>query len=216
VSFFQQPWFVPSLTACAALVFAGMLPFRAKGADSEEGKQAPDEYVVKFATTKGDVLIEVHRDWAPLGADRFHELVTAGFYDGCRFFRVVPDFVVQFGMNGDPKVHAEWEKKRLKDDKVTQTNKRGYLTFATSGPNSRTTQLFINLKDNAFLDRSGFSPFAQVISGMDHVDDINPEYGERPDQGMITRQGNEYLEKSFPKLDYIKKATIVELEKKEK
>jgi peptidyl-prolyl cis-trans isomerase A (cyclophilin A) len=157
-------------------------------------------------------VIEVNREWAPVGADRFHELVSKGFFDECRFFRVVPDFMVQFGINGDPAVQKEWRDARVKDDKVTQSNKRGYITFATSGPNSRTSQVFINFKDNSFLDRQGFAPFGKVVEGMDVVDKINAEYGESPDQFSIQSKGNEYLKKEFPKLDYIKKATVLSAE----
>src|SRR5690606_12908096 len=124
------------------------------------------------------------------------ELIKAGYYDGNRFFRVIPGFVVQFGLNGDPKVAAEWEKKRLKDDPVTQSNVPGTLTFATAGPNTRTTQLFVNLGNNARLDRMGFSPFGKVVEGMESVKKINPEYAERPDQGRFTAQGNAYLEEA--------------------
>jgi len=171
--------------------------------------EAPAVYKVKFETSGGDFIIEVNREWAPVGADRFHELVTRGFFDECRFFRVVPDFMVQFGINGDPAVQKEWRDAKIKDDKVTQSNKRGYITFATSGPDSRTSQVFINFKDNKFLDRMGFAPFGQVVEGMDVVEKIYSEDGESPDQSSIQSDGNAYLKKSFPKLDYIKKATIV-------
>ena len=175
------------------------------------GEQAGEgSYQVTLATTKGDVVVEVFPGWAPLGAARFRELVEDGFFDGCRFFRVVPGFVVQFGINGDPAVHSKWDKK-IPDDPVTQSNKRGTLTFATSGTDSRTTQLFISLKDNgASLDGQGFSPFARVVSGMQYIDEITSEYGERPHQGAIEREGNSYLKQNFPNLDYVKAATINE------
>lgn len=182
-------------------------------ADKEDAvAEKPDAnaFKVKFETTAGDFVVEVHRDWAPIGAKRFEELVTAKYYDGNRFFRVLPGFVVQFGLNGDPKVAAEWERKRLKDDPVLMSNEAGTLTFATAGPHTRTTQLFINLANNARLDQMGFSPFAKVVEGFEVVQKINSEYGERPDQGRIKTQGNAYLEKSFPRLDYIKTAHIVE------
>ena len=175
---------------------------------TKEGK-APDLYKVKFETSGGDFVVEVHRDWAPVGADRFHELVTKGFYDECRFFRVVPGFMVQFGINGDPKIQKDWREASIKDDEVTQSNKREYITFATSGPDSRTSQVFINFKDNARLDELGFAPFGKVIEGMDVVDKINPEYREKPDQGKMQSTGNEYLKSAFPNLDYVKKAMIV-------
>ena len=170
---------------------------------------AAGSYSVKFETTAGDFVVLVHRDWAPLGAQRFHELVKSGFYDECRFFRVVSGFMVQFGINGNPTTQQSWEQ-RLRDDPAKESNRRGYITFATSGANSRTTQVFINFVDNSFLDSQGFSPFGEVIEGMDNVDKINAEYGESPDQGQINSAGNTYLNSQFPKLDYIKKATIVE------
>jgi cyclophilin family peptidyl-prolyl cis-trans isomerase len=166
-------------------------------------------FKVKFETSCGDFAVLVHREWAPVGAQRFYELVNAGFYNDCRFFRVVPDFMVQFGISGNPGTQEKWEQ-RIQDDRALKSNKRGYMTFATSGPNSRTTQVFINFKDNAFLDSQGFSPFAEVIEGMDSVDAIHSGYGEQPDQGQITSQGNAYLRKEFPDLDYVKKASIVE------
>lgn len=170
---------------------------------------APANYNVELDTSKGRIVIEVHRDWAPLAADRFYNLVKNGFYDGVRFFRVVPNFMVQFGMNGDPAVTAAWSRTPMKDEPTKQSNKRGYVTFARTGaPNSRGTQLFINYKDNGFLDNQGFAPFGQVTSGMDVAEKINAEYKELPNQGSITAQGNAYLNKEFPRLDYIKSATI--------
>ncbi len=163
---------------------------------------------VNLDTSKGAVVIEVHRDWAPIGTDHFLALVKAGYYDGDRFFRVVPGFVVQFGINGDPAVTAKWRDMPLQDDPVTQSNTVGTVTYATSGPNTRTTQLFINLADNQRLDSMGFAPFAKVISGMDVVQSIYADYGERPDQGLIETKGNTYLQSQFPQLDYIRKATI--------
>ncbi|MFN9717526.1 MAG: peptidylprolyl isomerase [Planctomycetota bacterium] len=171
--------------------------------------KVPEVYKVKFETSCGDFVIEVNREWAPVGADRFYELVDMGFYNDCRFFRVVPNFMVQFGINGNPKVQKDWRDASIRDDRVRKSNKRGYITFATSGPNSRTSQVFINFKDNSFLDGQGFAPFGQVVEGMDVVDKIHSGYGEDPDQGAIQSKGNEYLNQSFPKLDYVKKATIV-------
>ncbi|MCX7423585.1 MAG: peptidylprolyl isomerase [Planctomycetia bacterium] len=174
----------------------------------------PETYQVKFDTSKGEVIIEVHRAWAPIGAARFYDAVKIGFYDDTRFFRVVPDFMVQFGINGDPKVQSKWRDAKIKDDapkgKDKQSNKRGFITFATSGPNSRTTQVFINFKTNSFLDGQGFTPFGEVIKGLEIVDKINAQYREQPDQSAIQSEGNAYLDKKFPKLDSIKKATIVE------
>ena len=174
---------------------------------------APEEFQVKFETTAGDFIVDVHRDWAPRGVDRFHDAVKKGFYNECRFFRVVPGFVVQFGMNGNPDIQEKWAEARIPDDPPKHSNEEGTLTFANSGPNPRTTQLFINLADNARLDNYGgygFAAFGKVSKGMDVVKKINAQYREQPSQAMITRRGNEYLNQNFPKLDYIKKATIVE------
>jgi len=172
---------------------------------------APDKYQVNFDTTKGLITIEVTRAWAPRGADRFYNLVKNGYYDECRFFRVVPNFMIQFGINGNPKLQAAWRAANIPDDPVKQSNVRGYITFATAGPNTRTTQVFINTNanGNAFLDGQGFAPFGKVTKGMNIVDKITAEYGEKPDQGRIQMDGNAYLEKAFPNLDYIKSATIV-------
>jgi peptidyl-prolyl cis-trans isomerase A (cyclophilin A) len=171
-------------------------------------EKAPDTYKVKFDTSKGPVVVEVHRAWAPTGADHLYSLVKSGFYNDVRFFRVVPNFMVQFGMSGDPKLQAA-HNTTIKDDPVKESNKRGYVTFAKTGaPNSRSTQLFINYKDNTFLDTQGFAPIGQVVSGMDVVDKINSEYRERPNQNEIRTSGNEYLKKEFPNLDYVKTATI--------
>ncbi len=174
-------------------------------------EQAPDVYRAKFDTTKGAFVVEVTRAWAPLGADRFYNLVKNGFFDNCRFFRVVPKFMVQFGINGDPKIGGAWLQANIKDDPVKKSNGRGYITFATAGPNTRTTQVFINFADNSFLDRQGFAPFGKIVEGMNIVDSIHSGYGESPDQGLIHQQGNTYLEKMFPKLDYIKSAVIVDM-----
>jgi peptidyl-prolyl cis-trans isomerase A (cyclophilin A) len=155
-------------------------------------------------------VVQVHRDWAPKGADRFYNLVKNGFFDNTRFFRVVPNFMVQFGIHGTPAIQAAWRDANITDDPVKQSNKRGYITFATAGPNTRTTQVFINFKDNAFLDGQGFAPFGEVVSGMEVVDKLNAEYGDQPSaqQGRIQAEGNAYLTKAFPRLDFIKKATI--------
>ena len=177
-------------------------------------EQAPAVYKAKFDTTKGVFVIEVTREWAPLGADRFYNLVKNGFYDDVRFFRVISGFMVQFGIHGDPKVSAPWRDAQIKDDPVRQSNKRGYITYAMAGPNTRTSQVFINFGDNASLDSQGFSPFGRIVSGMNVVDALNAEYGEGaprgrgPDQSRMQREGNAYLMKDFGKLDSIKKATI--------
>lgn len=180
-----------------------------KKEDAMLPETAPDTFKVKFECTNGEFTVECIKEWAPLGVERFYQLVKEGYFDDTGFFRVVPNFVVQFGLAADPKVTSQWRTKTIKDDPVKQTNAPGTLTFATSGPNSRTTQLFINLVDNKRLDGMGFSPFGKVVEGMDVVKKINPEYGERPQQGMITAEGNAYLKKNFPKMDLIKKATLV-------
>jgi len=177
-------------------------------------EQAPAVYKARFDTTKGVFVLEVRRDWAPNGADRFYNLVKSGFYDNVRFFRVISGFMVQFGISGDPKVSAPWREARIPDDPVKQSNKRGYITYAMAGPNTRTSQVFINFGDNASLDNQGFSPFGRVISGKDVVDKLNAEYGEGaprgrgPDQSRIQMEGNTYLARDFGRLDYVKKATI--------
>jgi peptidyl-prolyl cis-trans isomerase A (cyclophilin A) len=173
-------------------------------------ERAPDMFQVKFETSKGDVLIDVTRSWAPKGADRFYNLVKNGFYDECKFFRVVPNFIVQIGMHPDPKVSRVWQNARITDDPVTKTNRKGTVVFANAGPNTRTTQIFINYKANAFLDNQAFAPFGAVTEGMDIVEGLYAGYGEAPEQGMIRAQGNKYLESKFPKLDFIKQATIIE------
>lgn len=175
--------------------------------------KAPANYKVQFTTTKGDFTLEVHRDWAPIGADRFYNLVRAGFFTDAGFFRVVPNFMVQFGLSANPAVNKAWQNANLIDDPVSQSNKRGYITFAKTGaPNSRSTQVYINFKDNTFLDTQGFAPFGAVVEGMDVVDKINPQYGERPDQGRITAEGKAYLDKNFPQLDRITSAKILPAE----
>jgi peptidyl-prolyl cis-trans isomerase A (cyclophilin A) len=171
---------------------------------------APATYKVRLDTSAGPVVIEVRRDWAPLGADRFYNLVKNGFYDNVRFFRVIPGFMAQGGMNGDPAIQAVWGRNNINDDPVKQSNKRGFVTFAkTAAPNSRSTQIFINYGDNSSLDSQGFAPFGQVTSGMEVVDKFET-YGRNnvPDQGEITKEGNAYLQRAYPKLTVIKKATI--------
>jgi len=178
-------------------------------------EQAPATYKAKFDTSKGPFVIQVTRAWAPTGADRFYNLVKNGFFDDGRFFRVISGFMVQFGLNGDPALNAKWRVARIPDDRVTQSNTRGMVTFATSGPNARTTQVFINFVDNSRLDGMGFAPFGKVVSGMDVVDKLYSGYGEGapngqgPNQNRIQTEGNAYLSQSFPRLDHVTKATIV-------
>jgi peptidyl-prolyl cis-trans isomerase A (cyclophilin A) len=172
--------------------------------------RAPDLYRVKVATTKGDFVIEVNRAWAPLGADRFYNLVRNGFFTDASFFRVVPGFIVQFGIPANPRIAAAWQNANILDDRVMQSNKKGTITFAkTDLPNSRTTQLFLNLGDNTPLDGQGFAPFGTVTEGMDVVLNIYSGYGERPEQDRIQSQGKAYLDKNFPQLDSIKSATVI-------
>jgi peptidyl-prolyl cis-trans isomerase A (cyclophilin A) len=181
--------------------------------------KAPDVFKAQFTTTKGEVVIEVHRDWAPFGADRFYNLVKSGFFTDVYFFRVHPKFMVQFGISGTPKIASAWAKASIRDDAQKESNKRGTITFAMGGPNTRTTQLFINFADNTFLDTQNFPPFGTVTSGMDVVDQIYSGYGEIPDMGgtgpspsKIESEGNAYLLKSFPQLDKINSAKILPAE----
>ena len=178
-------------------------------------EKAPASFKVKFATTKGDFTLEVTRDWAPLGADRFYNLVKNGYFTDVAFFRVISGFMVQFGIHGDPAVAAAWRPARIQDDPVKQSNTKGYISYAMAGPNTRTTQLFINYGNNARLDDMGFSPFGKVTEGMNVVESIYSGYGEGapsgngPDQGRVQMEGNAYLKKDFPKMDYIKSAALL-------
>ena len=177
--------------------------------------QAPATYKVKFTTSKGDIVAEVNRAWAPLGADRFYNLVKNGFYTNAAFFRVLPGFVVQVGISARPEVSRVWSQARIPDDPVKESNLRGYLSFATAGRNTRTTQMFINLADNTSLDGMGFAPFGKVVEGMEVVEQLYSGYGEGapqgrgPDQGRITNEGKAYLDKDFPLLDSIKAAVVL-------
>ena len=180
-------------------------------AEENTDEQAPEQFSVLFETSAGNFKVAVTRAWAPHGADHFHALVTSGYYNEQRFFRVVPGYVVQWGMNGDPALTSQRRSAGIPDDPVTESNTRGRITFAaTSLPNSRTTQVFINYGDNVNLDGMGFAPFGEVVEGMEIVDAINAEYGQNPDQGEIGERGNEYLIETFPDLDYIVTASIAE------
>jgi len=172
--------------------------------------QAPPSFRALFTTSAGEFTVEARRALAPLGVDRFYNLVRNGYFDGIRFFRVVPNFMVQFGIHGDPSVSAIWRQETILDDPVMQSNLRGFLTYATAGPNTRTTQLFINFSNNGFLDRDGFAAFGEIVDGMEVVDSINAQYGESPNQSLIQQRGNAYLESDFPELDYIIRARLVE------
>jgi peptidyl-prolyl cis-trans isomerase A (cyclophilin A) len=218
---------------CALGLFAAVAIVQAEDARKEEKpstaspgftdpakltEKAPETFKAQFDTTKGKFTIEVTRSLSPNGADRFYNLVRSGYFKDIAFFRVIPGFMCQFGIHGDPNVSAKWRAAAIADDPVKGSNTRGTITFATAGPNTRTTQLFINFADNSNLDGMGFSPFGKVTEGMDVVDKINGEYGEGaprgrgPDQGRVQGEGNTYLKKDFPNLDYIKSATILSVE----
>jgi peptidyl-prolyl cis-trans isomerase A (cyclophilin A) len=200
--------FAPSLCIFAALIVSSCSKPAPKVAPSNE--VAPATFTVLLDTTRGPVTVALTRGEAPIGADRFYNLVKAKFFDGARFFRVVPGFVVQFGLAGDPKVNADWDVP-IQDDPVLVSNTRGTICFAaTSSPNTRSTQLFINLGNNKRLDPQGFAVFGKVVSGMDSVDRIYSGYSDKPDQSRIEKEGNAYLGKDFPSLDYIKTARITE------
>ena len=206
-----------TLVATLAFTHAASADTTAKvHSPSEATATAPATYKVKVATTKGDFTIEVHRDWAPLGADRFYNLVKLGYFNDAAFFRVVKGFMVQFGINGDPSANRSWRRATFKDDpQGKQSNKRGMVTFATAGPDMRTTQVFINYGNNSRLDSMGFVPFGKVIDGMKVVDALEGSYGDGPPEGRgpqqerIQTEGNAYLHAQFPKLDYIKSATLL-------
>jgi peptidyl-prolyl cis-trans isomerase A (cyclophilin A) len=207
-----------ALGAAALLALAGCSSSNESGkpaAPAAKNEKAPEVFNVSLDTSKGPVVIEVHRDWAPAGADHFYSLVKTGYYDGNRFFRVVRNFVVQFGVSGDVSANRLWSNAYLPDDPVVKrSNVRGAVTYAKVGPNSRSTQLFINLKDNKTLDKQGFTPIGQVSSGMDVVDRFYSSYGEMPPRGQgpdpsrIASEGNDYLDARFPRLDYIQKAAV--------
>jgi peptidyl-prolyl cis-trans isomerase A (cyclophilin A) len=197
----------PSKTSAAHTATAGPRPSLTNPASLKA--KAPAVFKAKFTTTQGIFVVEVHRDWAPIGADRFYNLVKYGYFTNASFFRVVPGFVVQFGLNANPALNKVWHEASIQDDPVVQSNKRGYLVFATAGPNTRTTQLFINFADNSRLDGMGFAPFGNIVEGMDVVDKIFPAYGERPRQDLIMDQGDAYLKANFPDMDKIKLAAIV-------
>lgn len=213
----QNRWWIV-LCGAALVLVAGSLALAQNAALKNPAslkEMAPATFKVDFDTSAGMFVVEVHRDWAPNGADRFYNLVKNGFYTNCRFFRVISGFMVQFGINGDPSVSAVWRQATIPPDPVKKSNTPGYITYAMAGrPDTRTTQLFINFGDNAQLDGQGFAPFGQVTKGMNVVEKIYAEYGEGaprgkgPDQGRIQTEGNAYLTKDFPKMDYIKSATI--------
>src|SRR2546427_435357 len=201
-------------TGRADSVTAGKAAFSSP-ASAALRERAPATFRARFETSKGAFVIQVQRDWAPLGADRFYNLVKSGYFAGARFFRVIPGFMAQFGIHGDPPVAAAWREATIADDPVRQHNTRGAVSFATAVPGTRTTQLFVNYGDNSQLDGMGFAPFGRVVDGMDVVDRLYGGYGEGaprgrgPDQGLVQAQGNAYLERAVPQLDYVRVASIV-------
>jgi peptidyl-prolyl cis-trans isomerase A (cyclophilin A) len=203
------------LGAAFALVLAPAIAVPAQTGKLSDPAQltatAPDVFRARFDTSKGAFVIEVHREWAPLGADRFYNLVRNGFYDGTRFFRVRPGFMAQFGLNGDANIQAVWQRASLRDEPPLKSNTRGSVSFTKENlPNTRFTQVFINYGDNSYLDAQGFAPFGQIVTGMDVVDKLfSPPRENEPDQRRILREGNSYLQKEFPQLDFVRKATIV-------
>jgi peptidyl-prolyl cis-trans isomerase A (cyclophilin A) len=205
------------LSALALAACSGNSTKSEKAAPKKAIEPTPETFYAKFETTKGDFVLEVVRAWAPRGVDRFFELLQDKYYDGARFYRVRPGFIVQFGINKDPKISELWRQLKLPDDPVKQKNRKGYVSYAMAGPASRTTQVFINLADNAQrLDGSGFAPFARVVEGMDVVEKLYAGYGEvqalgggGPDSTKIEGMGEEYLERSYPRLDKINRATII-------
>jgi peptidyl-prolyl cis-trans isomerase A (cyclophilin A) len=219
-----------TLLACLLGISLGVVAVSAQDEKKEEKKspsapdftdpdklkeKSPETFKAKFETTKGNFTLEVTRSLSPNGADRFYNLVRSGYFKDVAFFRVIPGFMCQFGIHGDPKISAAWRKAQISDDPVKGSNTRGVITYAMAGPNTRTTQFFISFGDNSRLDKTGFSPFGKVIEGMDVVDKINGEYGEGapsgrgPNQNRIQMEGNAYLKKDFPNLDYIKSATVI-------
>lgn len=215
----RREWLV---IACTLLTLAGCSGGGEKKAETKAAPAAtakpPDKYKVKLETTKGDIVIEVHRDWSPYGADHFYDLVKSGFYDGVKFHRVLKKFIAQFGINGDPKTDQIYANMKIPDDPGKEKNRRGTVAFAKIGPNSRTAEVFINLTNNAMLDSTGFTPFGKIVEGLDVADQLAYVYGELqpkgggPDPAKIHQIGNKYLESLFPRLDAIKKATIVGLD----
>jgi len=196
-------WFVIALSALSITVYASACGQQAPAV--KQVGQAPDSFRVTFETSRGAFVVQVNRAWAPIGADRFYALVENHFFDGNPFFRVIPGFIAQFGLSPTRAVNEQWDEPRIPDDSVRQSNLRGTLTFASEGPNSRSHQLFFNLADkNARLDRTGFAPIGKVVSGMEVVDSLYSGYGESPEQHFILTMGQSYLNRMFPKLDYIR------------
>lgn len=193
----------------ALALFAACSEKPAAGLADAPAGPAPDSFRVAFETTRGTFIVQAHRAWAPNGVDRFYTLVNTGFYDDNGFFRVVPDFIVQFGGGSDPKAIAHWDSLRIADDKRVEKNTRGTISLAQTGSGARNYQVFINLSDNEHLDVLGFSPIGRVVEGMGIVDLVYPGYREKPDYHLIATAGNSYLRRMFPKLDYVQKARIL-------
>lgn len=202
------------LAAAVTLAACSKAPVPESKSEKPAAEVTPADFKVNLETSKGVIVIRVVKEWSPNGADRFYKLVKSGYYDGARFFRMLPGFIVQFGIAGDPSMSALFRQSTIPDDAVTNSNKKGFVTFATAGPNTRTTQVFINLGDNERLDDQGFSPFGKVVSGMDVAESLYSGYGEGaprgngPEQGRIENEGNKYLEGQFPRLDFIRKAAV--------
>ncbi|MCP4805575.1 MAG: peptidylprolyl isomerase [Proteobacteria bacterium] len=211
----SQP-LTPPAEPADAVIDATAADLGALANPSALNEKAPDAFKARFTTTKGDIVIEVHREWSPNGADRFYNLVKNGYFEDIAFFRNIKGFMVQFGIHGDPQLNAIWKDAKITDDTVVKSNTPGYVSFATSGPNTRTTQMFINHGGNDSLDGMGFSPFGQVVEGMSVVNELYDGYGEGaprgkgPRQDLIQKQGNSYLRAEFPQLDYIQSASIEE------
>ena len=207
-------WAVVGAASVAVSAQADLQKIAALRNPAALNEKAPDKFNAVFDTSKGSFTITVTRAWAPLGADRFYNLVKSGFYDDVRFFRVISGFMAQFGIHGNPTIAKAWMGARIQDDPVKQSNRRGFVSFATAGANTRTTQIFINFGDNVALDKMGFAPFGEVTNGMGVVDKLYSGYGEGapsgkgPDQQRVQGEGNAYLNKEFSRLDFIKAATI--------
>ena len=170
---------------------------------------APDSFRVALSTSKGDVVVAIYKAWSPHGADRFYQLVSEGFFDDQRFFRVIPQYIAQFGASADPKKNDRWDDAKIPDDPRTQSNSRGTLSFAAEAPNTRSHQLFFNLKDNPKLDPQNFIPIGRVVDGMAVLDALYDDYGDTPKYRLVATLGNEYLHRMFPRMDYIKTARVV-------
>jgi len=209
----NRAWILACAAALLALAGCSSSDEPKKEAAPPKVEKAPDVFQLNLDTSKGAIVVEIHKDWAPNGVDHLFDLVKSGYFDGNRFFRVTQRYA-QFGINGDPKLSGLWSNAFLPDDPVKQSNVKGTLTYAHLGANNRTTQLFFNLKDNKDLDKEGFAPVGKVVSGMEAVESLYSSYGDMPPRGQgpdptkIQQQGNSYLESRFPRLDYVKKATI--------